>query len=339
LVKTFGIFFVAMGIFMSIIAYLYLKEQKNILHQQLFSIMKEFNFDFKNPNLSMDILPKNTQHQTMHLHIKDNEVFALFPINKINDKVLKVIYPHKMYKKKLGDIELKILWIYLLSLLFLGVFSLIYSLYALKPMKKALHLMDEFFNDIVHDLNTPITSILLNANFLSKTSPSQEIEKIELSAKRISSLYKNFELINENFNEQYTHTIDLIPLVQNRVDYYQKIYTDIQFNIEGDSFYIDLPNESLTRILDNIISNACKYNTSPNQVFIKIHNHSLSIRDTGIGMKEPQRVFERYYKESHRGIGIGMNIVKKLCEELHINIEIKSQLTVGREIILTFKMK
>jgi signal transduction histidine kinase len=40
-------------------------------------------------------------------------------------------------------------------------------------------------------------------------------------------------------------------------------------------------------------------------------------------------VFERYYKEQDRGIGIGLHIVKKLCDALGIRIFIKSEVEKG----------
>ncbi|HIE35094.1 MAG TPA: ATP-binding protein, partial [Campylobacterales bacterium] len=50
------------------------------------------------------------------------------------------------------------------------------------------------------------------------------------------------------------------------------------------------------------------------------------------GIKKPDKVFDRYYKEQDRGIGIGLHIVKKLCDELMIPIHIKSKENKGTEI-------
>ncbi|WP_157840824.1 histidine kinase dimerization/phospho-acceptor domain-containing protein [Halarcobacter anaerophilus] len=56
--------------------------------------------------------------------------------------------------------------------------------------------MENFLKDLIHDLNTPSTSILINSKMLKKHGDFEEIERIELSAKTISSLYKNLEFIN-----------------------------------------------------------------------------------------------------------------------------------------------
>ncbi len=41
------------------------------------------------------------------------------------------------------------------------------------------------------------------------------------------------------------------------------------------------------------------------------------------------RIFERFYKEQDRGIGIGLHIVKKLCEELKIKVKVESKIAQG----------
>jgi len=60
----------------------------------------------------------------------------------------------------------------------------------------------------------------------------------------------------------------------------------------------------------------------------------LIIEDSGVGIKEPQKIFDRYYKESQRGIGIGLHIVKKLCDEIGVDIRIETEIGVGSRFIL-----
>jgi len=69
-------------------------------------------------------------------------------------------------------------------------------------------------------------------------------------------------------------------------------------------------------------------------VNIFLDQQTLMIKDSGIGMLNPSKIFERFYKEQDRGIGIGMHIVKKLCDELSIDIKIESREKNGTEIML-----
>ena len=54
-------------------------------------------------------------------------------------------------------------------------------------MREALYLLEEFLKDLIHDLNTPATSILLNAKLLKRRGEFAEVERIELCAKGIAS--------------------------------------------------------------------------------------------------------------------------------------------------------
>jgi len=58
-------------------------------------------------------------------------------------------------------------------------------------------------------------------------------------------------------------------------------------------------------------------------------NKTLNIIDSGKGIQNPKRIFERFYKEQERGIGIGLHIVKKLCDELDVKISVDSKLGSG----------
>ena len=95
--------------------------------------------------------------------------------------------------------------------------------------------------------------------------------------------------------------------------------------------------KSFIRIVDNLISNASKYNKKEGNITLLYDEtkKNLIIKDTGYGIKNTKLVFNRFYKEQKEGVGIGLHIVKKLCDELNINIEIKSDKNVGTIITLT----
>ena len=70
---------------------------------------------------------------------------------------------------------------------------------------------------------------------------------------------------------------------------------------------------------------------------LDVNDKKLSIKDSGKGIANPKKVFERFYKEQERGRGIGLHIVAKLIQELHIKIDVKSTLQEGSEFILDLK--
>ncbi len=79
------------------------------------------------------------------------------------------------------------------------------------------------------------------------------------------------------------------------------------------------------------------YHQTSQKDILRMQNSVLYIEDTGKGIKNPSKVFERFYKEQERGIGIGLHIVKKLCEELGIEITLQSEIGQGTSFFLNLK--
>ena len=102
------------------------------------------------------------------------------------------------------------------------------------------------------------------------------------------------------------------------------------------------------RILRNLISNAVNY-TSNGTVDVSWHKVMSSdsieivIADTGIGIPEAEidEIFSEYYqidnpeRDRSKGIGLGLAIIKRLCELLDIELQVDSALGVGT----TFRLK
>ena len=117
---------------------------------------------------------------------------------------------------------------------------------------------------------------------------------------------------------------------------------ELQNNVNEGTIYqwkshLECNKIALERILDNLLTNACKYNKKNGTVFIDIIKNKMTIRDTGVGIKNTTKIFQRYYKENETGLGIGMSIVKKLCDMLEISISVKSVINEGTTIVLLFK--
>ena len=213
------------------------------------------------------------------------------------------------------------------------ILSFGFAFYSLRPMREALYLLENFLKDIIHDLNTPSTSILLNSKLLRKRGDFEEIERIELSAKTISSLYKNLEFISQKGIEK-NENISIEEVINSKIEVLQKLYPTIVFKKDIEDFYVKTNENAFERILDNLLTNACKYNKKNGIVHIYASNNKIIIKDTGIGIKNVGKVFDRYYKETDRGLGIGLSIVKKLCDALDIKISIKSKIEEGTSVEL-----
>lgn len=334
--KSFSLFFLTLILLNSIIFWLSFHDQKETLHVNIFNKIKLYNYTFNDADISIDIAPYKDKSELYMLYIKENEIFAYFDIPTSQKNSLKIIYSYKKYQEDLDKLKYKNLLYFMASCFVLFILSIFYSIYSMKPLRKALHLLEEFLKDIIHDLNTPISSILLNLKILKKKNSPEAIKRIELSTKNIGSLYNNLEASIKNTPINIVN-VDVKSLINEKIEYFSYLYPNIKFNKKIDVDNINSSHDELSRILDNLISNACKYNKQDGSVDIYIDENEMTIEDTGIGIKNIDKVYERFYKESERGLGLGLDIVKKLCAKLSYEIKIYSKLNVGTKITVTFK--
>ncbi len=321
--KSFLLFFISIELLMTVILYLYYKEQISYQEDTIFLEMKNFNYTLKGEKFHVDLVTKEAGMQTFVLEKGSKDFFVYFPIPQVDTTLLKVIYPRQAYDLFLVSLQKKFLWIFLAVTVFAALFSLAFALYTLRPLRKSLKHLEEFLKDMIHDLNTPVTAILLNTKLLRKNYKAERLERIDLSAKTIVSLHKNLESFLRNVPLD-KHTVNLRTLLEARVEYFKSIYPTLVFTLEGEEVYIDTNEDGMQRIIDNLLGNACKYNRPNGCVAITLLEKSFTVEDSGYGIKNIHKIFDRFYKEGERGLGIGLHIVKKLCEALDLEITVRS---------------
>jgi len=336
-VKSFAIFFGALLTISAIALWLYHNEQKRFYDLHILGEMDAFSYSLRGENFSYAILPMD-KTATMHtLVVEKGAVYALFPWSENpREKMIKVTYPHEQYLRFMEGEEQKVIIVFMVMMVIIALLAGGFAHYTLSPMRQTIAIMEDFLKDIIHDLNTPITSILLNAQLLKRKYADEEIERIYLSGQTVSGLYKNLEVLYRELPlEQEEVRVD--TFLQERRGYFQNLYPSLTLIIERqDEVSVKINRDILMRIIDNLLSNACKYNHPNGQVSIRYDQTSIEIIDTGIGIKHLDKVFHRFYKESERGLGMGLHIVKTLADRVGIAIEIESQKGIGTHVRIHF---
>ena len=230
--------------------------------------------------------------------------------------------------------------IYFLSLFFLRRFA--------QPYERVNRQLDNFIKDTVHEINTPLTIINTNVDLYNiKEGENKYFSRIKAASKTLGSIYDDMDYLikNENINFEQDE-IDLSEFVQRRVDYFDEVARQkailIQSHVDkGVKILFNI--SQLQRIVDNNISNAIKYSYEANMVIITLLLNDdgeveLSFKDFGIGIEEPNKIFERYYREDRDkgGFGIGLNIVKNIIDSVGIKLDIKSEFKHGSTFTYTF---
>lgn len=336
--KSFSVFFISLSILSALILYFEYAKQRQSLEQDLFNQMKLCSFDLKCTQFTFDFVPLQTK-KLYELERDGKGVFALFSIPDSTVYALKLHYSDKQYDHLIQKTRKDLLQLFIVSLMILMIISALFSLYALSPLRKALRLTEEFSRDILHDFNTPLASLRLNASRLHVPQSEQvKLDRIEQSIQTMISLGDNLRSYLEGHPLQ-NDTFDLLPLLRERITIFQKLYPDITFILDPSNIILSSNRDAIIRIIDNLISNAAKYNIPKGSVTLIIEptKKELLILDTGKGIKQPEKVFDRFYKEHERGLGIGLHIVKKLCDELSITIKVESVLGKGSQFLLDLR--
>ncbi len=232
----------------------------------------------------------------------------------------------------------RITGIQLALLLLFALLSYLLARNAIAPLQQSIDKLDRFAKDLIHDLNTPVTSIGLNLKALQKEHALHNhpaLQRLQKSADAISELHKNLLLLLRE--EPYAlESVELGGMIGPLLSEYRQLYPDLYFRADPVEGFVQANPAALRQILDNLLSNACKYSKAHGSVFLRFANRTLTIADEGIGIKHPERVFERNYTEHRYGSGIGLDIVKRLCDAMRITIAVTSS-ERGTAVSLTFR--
>lgn len=243
-----------------------------------------------------------------------------------------------------ANIKYKMLFWFLFSfilLLFVGYF--IAKLF-LKPMRESIQMLDRFIKDTTHELNTPIAAILSNIQMINKDNIDEKLAKkinrIEIGAKTISNIYEDLTFVSLN-NQIISNNEKLIfsQILNQRVDFFKSIANSkqIEFILDiKENVFIVCDIKKLSKLIDNILSNAIKYNKFQGFIKVTLKDKILIIEDSGKGMSKDNlaNLFTRYkrFDKSVGGFGIGLNIVSLIAKEYDLKIDVISKIDVGTRI-------
>lgn len=194
-----------------------------------------------------------------------------------------------------------------------------------------LQQQDFFLKKIIHEMNTPLSIISLNVDNLERQlGPKEQFEAIKASSKSLSSIYNDlYYLTKKQTMQKNIKAINLVNFLSSRIIFFDEIAKtkNIILDLEiSDEFEISIDEYEFERIIDNTLSNAIKYSFENTTVVIALKNYQVEVINEGIKIQDTSLVFEKYYQEKVKniGLGLGLNIVKSICENYDINIEILS---------------
>ena len=225
--------------------------------------------------------------------------------------------------------------------------------------EKLNNMRKEFVANVSHELKTPLCSIKgYSETILDRDLSYGEIQKfakvINDEANRMDRIVADllqlsrFDSKRTVMNKVKLNIDDLVKQVVENMQYVakEKMHTlKCIVNMVPPPVYVD--KDAISQVIINILSNSIKYTADGGEITVYIGTAGgkvyMKFVDNGMGIpeKDLRRIFERFYRVDKArsrqmgGTGLGLSIVKEIVEEHEGTIEIKSEVGIGTEVIVT----
>ncbi len=262
--------------------------------------------------------------------------------NRLHTKYLFILTPlsyKSIYERAIILLLILGMVIFFMTLVFVEI--------SMRPLEKVNKYLNTFFNDAMHELKTPLGVMQLNIELLRKKEESKTLRRLFSSMQNMILIYEDIEYhIKHDYVQYRSESINISHFLLERVEIFEdlakiKDITIVQ-NIEEDLYY-NINRIELQRIIDNTLSNAIKYSYKSTTINVTLKEEEensleLSIRNEGTLIKDLNKIFHRYKREDTivGGFGIGLSIVKHICDKYSINIEVVSTKEQGNIFTYNF---
>lgn len=240
-----------------------------------------------------------------------------------------------------------------IALGFIGLTGWLLSGIAMQPIRRSYQQLQRFTADASHELRSPLSAILTNAQvglmLVSDDSRFQPpLENIVESAKSMGILVNNLLLLARHQGKLAPESLKLLTLnqlLEEIIAQFRKLAEaqGIQLNYEQPEQVIKVwaDSELLRQVIENLLSNACKYTAIGGSVLLQLVSHSgcamVQVIDTGIGIPEADLpyIFDRFYRvDAARsldsgGFGLGLAIAQQIVHAHRGRIHVTSVVGQG----------
>jgi len=192
-----------------------------------------------------------------------------------------------------------------------------------KELKQQQQIREEMIQNISHDLKTPIATIKSYSEALKDGvypygTPEKSADVIYEHAERLEK--KVYSLIT--FNKMgyladtgdQSNNLQMKPIVKRAIMDLELIRSDVSFVSELDDVYFHGEEEPWRIVVENLLDNALRYAKS--EVKIVLKKNLLEVYNDGENMDEERiaKLFKPYEKGSGGNFGLGLSIVKRVCD-------------------------
>ncbi|MDQ7042169.1 MAG: HAMP domain-containing sensor histidine kinase [Sulfurimonas sp.] len=261
---------------------------------------------------------------------KDKRVYLVHKERKRWGEIAFLSY--KELGEEIATLQYQIILFLLFATFFIIAIAFILGKIFLKPMRKSIDSLEEFIADATHEINTPLSSILINIELFKELYPDfkrvEEVEKIESSAFRISKVFQDLSFVKLNHTQKkeiQNIRVDLV--LQERIEFFETLLKNkkLQLQTKITPKELEIDREDLIRLIDNLLSNAIKYTKVGGNIFVGLEE-SLTVSNDG-EIRESHKIMAKFFRENRDegGFGLGLYIVEKICDSYKFRFVITSK--------------
>ena len=283
---------------------------------------------------------KNDIQFSKDFYIENDQCYTVTENQNVHMGIKYIVLKESNLSTEIQALRLKIIGYLILSFILMGIVGYFLGRLFLQPVREQIEALDRFISDTTHELNTPVSAILMTIQSL-KNVDDKKIKRLEASAKRLSVMYSSLTYRLEGKVEP-SEQLCFSGIVEERVGYVKELIDSkrLHLTLELEPMDVFMAKSSAHRLIDNLLSNAIKYSDVGDSIFISTNDHVLMVRDTGIGIDEKVKedIFKRYNRanEERGGFGLGLNIVLTICRQYKIKIDLESVKGEGSTFKLIF---
>jgi|FLOH01.1.fsa_nt_gi two-component system, OmpR family, sensor kinase len=242
-------------------------------------------------------------------------------------------------------IKNKLLYTVTITAFIILIIAVVLSYIFLKPLRDKMHEIEEFVKDTTHELNTPITALMMSSSRMKSKQLYDEkiVQNISISAKQLYDIYASLSFLSFDNSKEEAINLEFNSVTQESISYFKELFEKKRITLSQDIKPCELkiaPTKA-KMLVNNLLSNAIKYSKPKTHIKVYLTQEKLIIEDEGIGIAQDKLklIFKRFERASTYagGFGVGLSIVDNIVKEYGYKIDVESQEGKGTKITLTFR--
>ncbi len=213
----------------------------------------------------------------------------------------------------------------------------------MRPIHEKIRQTERFVDDMTHELNTPVTALsMATEQAMKKGCSDKTLRHLVASTRQLYDIYRSLTYLNFRRQKASPVPLDLQQVLRKSADYYRPLCESkqIALQIMTEPFSFAMPEAEAQLLFGNLIGNAVKYSPPRSVIRLTLEEGCVTVEDEGIGIPEEnrERIFRRFERGtfSGGGFGVGLSVVKRICDEYGIGLSLHSVEGEGTRFRLCF---